>query len=114
VPPGACLDDLAREILHVFNMYDDEHAYDFQYRDRRGKRRRFNHPWLDEGPYTTGIGIGELELTLKSSMHFTFDYGDYWEFDVLLEGIDLQLRASRVTLLESAGKSPDQYPKIEE
>jgi hypothetical protein len=113
VPPGASLDTLAGAILGAFKL-DDDHLYDFRYRDRRGRSRVYSHPYTDEGPFTPEIAVGETELALKDKMRFTFDYGDYWQFDVCLERVESEegpLR--RLEVIESAGQAPEQYPKFE-
>jgi hypothetical protein len=47
-------------------------------------------------------------------MRFTFDYGDYWQFDVRLERVESEAgRLGRPKVIESAGKAPEQYPKSE-
>ena len=79
VPPDASLDELAGAILCAFKL-DDDHLYDFRYRDHRGKSRVYYHPYTDEGPFTPEIAVAETELALKDEMQFTFDYGDYWQF----------------------------------
>ena len=114
VPPDTSLDELAGVILHAFNL-DDDHLYDFRYRDQRGRSRVYNHPYTDEGPFTPEIVVGETDLALKDEMLFTFDYGDDWEFKVRLEKIEAEpTRLRRPKVVESAGKAPAQYPQIEE
>jgi hypothetical protein len=113
VPPEASLDELAGAILCAFK-FDDDHLYDFRYRDQRGKSRVYNHPYTDEGPFTTQIAVAETGLALKGVMEFTFDYGDHWQFEVRLEAVDdgpCQLAKSKV--IESAGTAPKQYPHSE-
>lgn len=110
MPPGHSLDSLAGAILRAFD-FDDEHLYDFRYRDYRGKNRRFNRPYSHEGPYTTDITLGETGLALKDEMVFTYDYGDNWEFTVKLEKIDPECRVRRPQVIASAGKAPEQYPE---
>src|SRR5205823_14693118 len=83
MPPDTSLDELARAILHAFKL-DDDHLYDFRYRDQRGKNRTYYHPYTDEGPFTPEISVGETELPLNGEMLFTFDYGAYCEFKVRL------------------------------
>jgi hypothetical protein len=113
VPPDASLDTLAGAILGAFKL-DDDHLYDFSYRDRRGRSRVYNHPETDRGPFTTEMTIGKTELALKDAMHFTFDYGDYWEFDVRLEKVEAEPgRLKQPRVIESAGKAPEQYPDSE-
>jgi len=113
VPPDTSLDGLAAAILRAFE-FDNDHLYDFRYRDQRGKRHVYNHPYTDEGPFTPEITVAETELALQDHMSFTFDYGDNWQFEVRLEKIDVEpsrLRGPKV--LESAGKAPEQYPQYE-
>jgi hypothetical protein len=114
VPPDTSLDGLAGAILRAFK-FDDDHMYDFRYRDQRGKNRVYNHPDCDEGPWTPEIAVGETDLALKDAMRFMFDYGDDWEFEVRLEKIEAgacRLRQSKV--IESAGKAPKQYAQFDE
>ena len=113
MPPDASLDTLAGAILGAFKLEDD-HLYDFRYRDQRGRSRVFHHPYTDEGPFTPEITVGETELGLKDEMRFTFDYGDYWQFDVRLERVEAEpCRLEQPKVIESAGKAPEQYPNSE-
>ena len=113
-PPGISLDWLAGAILRAFKL-DDDHLYDFRYRDQRGKSHVYNHPDCEDGPWTSEIAVGETELAVKDAMRFTFDYGDYWQFEVRLERIDAGVcRLRRPKVIDSAGKAPEQYPQFEE
>ena len=108
------LDALAEVILSAFKL-DNDHMYDFRYRDRRGRNRVYNHPYTNEVPSTLDVGVGETDLALKDEMLFTFDYGDKWQFKVKLEKIEVglsQLRKAKV--IETAGEAPAQYPSYEE
>jgi hypothetical protein len=110
VPPHTTLDELAGTILEAFK-FDDDHLYDFRYRDQRGRSRCYNHPYCDEGPFTPDISVGETALALKDEMLFTYDYGDNWQFKLRLEQIEVEpSRLKRPKVLESAGKAPEQYP----
>jgi hypothetical protein len=114
VPPGTSLDQLAGEILSAFKL-DDDHLYDFRYRDQRGRNRVYNHPDSDEGPSTLDVAVRETDLALKGEMVFTFDYGDDWQFKVRLERVEAgPCRLRRAQVIESAGKAPPQYPPYEE
>ena len=113
VPADATLEDLALAILQAFKL-DNDHLYDFRYRDERGKRRQYNHSEADEGPYLHEITVGESELPLKAEMDFTFDYGDHWQFKVRLEEVDLgSSPVGQPKVIESAGEPPPQYPPAE-
>jgi hypothetical protein len=109
VPPDTSLNELAGAILRAFKM-DSDHLYDFRYRDQRGKSRVYNHPYPDEGPFTTEITVGETDLAIKDDMLFTFDYGDTWQFKARLEQIeDGVCKLGKPKVIESAGKAPEQY-----
>jgi hypothetical protein len=113
VPPDHSLNELAGAILRAFK-FDDDHLYDFRYRDQRGKLRVYNHPYTDEGPFTPDIMVGETDLALKDTMLFTFDYGDNWQFEVRLEQIEAKLcRRQQVKVIASAGEAPAQYPPFD-
>jgi hypothetical protein len=48
-------------------------------------------------------------------MEYLFDFGDMWRFDVNLEGIDpADARIKEPKLLEKHGRSPPQYPNLDE
>ncbi len=109
VPPDNSLDQLASAILDAFK-FDEDHLYDFCYRDQRGKQRVYNHPGTEEGPFTDQVAVGQLELALKDEMLFTFDYGDNWQFTVRLESVEAPDVLRRPGVIASAGKAPEQYP----
>ena len=114
VPPDASLDDLACAILDAYG-FDDDHLWDFSFRDQRGKNRQYNRPEGDEGPYTDEISVAATELPLKGEMIFTFDYGDNWQFKVVLENVEPgRSSLKRPQIVASAGKSPQQYPDWDE
>ena len=114
VPASNTPDHLARAILAAFK-FDDEHLYDFKYRDQRGKKHEFNHPFSQEGPCTTDVRIGQMLLREKEAMTFLYDYGDCWEFSVRLERVEPpDKKVRRPKLIGSAGKAPEQYPDADE
>jgi len=113
-PSDTSLDELAEAILSAFKL-DRDHMYDFRYRDQRGRSRVYNHPYCDDGPWTSEVTVGESDLAIRGEMQFTFDYGDYWQFDVRLESVDDgDSLVDQPELIESAGKAPEQYPSYEE
>jgi hypothetical protein len=70
---------------------------------------------MDGGLYTTEITVGETGLRAHDEMLFTFDYGDSWQFRVVLERIDPEGTPVRqCELIEQAGKAPEQYPSYEQ
>lgn len=108
------LETLAGAILDSVE-FDDDHLYEFIYRDQRGASRSVFHPYMDEGPATTEVRIGEIPLKVGEAMTFHFDFGDDWRFTVQLEEITRRTPTTEeVRLLEEHGKAPRQYPHWDE
>ncbi|HYV39245.1 MAG TPA: hypothetical protein VE988_26390 [Gemmataceae bacterium] len=113
IPESLTLDDLAAAILEAVD-FDDDHLYDFSFRDHLGKTARINHPHCDEGPFTDEFPIGNLPLQPGQSMTFLFDYGDSWKFNVKLEKIDPpNPRMHKPRVVGKQGNAPEQYPEAE-
>jgi len=48
-------------------------------------------------------------------MTYLFDFGDHWEFDVMLECIGaVDRKVKKPRLLETHGKAPEQYPSFDD
>ncbi len=71
---------------------------------------RVYHEYMDEGPYTNEVHIGELPLQPGQSLKLVYDFGDNWQFDVKLESVEPLPRKAKTRILESHGKAPEQYP----
>lgn len=109
IPAKKSLETLASWILRSVG-FDNDHLYEFIYRNSMGAMVRIQHPEMEEGPWTDQITIGELLLEPGQSMQFHYDFGDNWRFDVKLERIeptDAKIKAPKI--LERHGKSPEQY-----
>jgi hypothetical protein len=112
VPGGATLDDMADAVLKAFKFWDDDHLYEFSYRDQLGRTRTYNHPYCDEGPFASELEVWDMDLPEKEVVEFTFDFGNTWKFELRLERIEpAKERRGKIELLESAGKAPPQYPE---
>jgi hypothetical protein len=110
MPSQSNLEDFVDVILRSVK-FDDEHLYQFTYRDRMGGTARVKHPAMGEGPWTDRVKIGTLPLVPSQTMEFVYDFGDNWEFTIKLERIEPpggKNKAPRI--LERHGKSPKQYP----
>jgi hypothetical protein len=108
------LEELHLMIQKVFD-FDNDHLYSFfpdgdfrskvAYHDSRGGM----------GLSAEEVTIGELFLKEHQTLAYLFDYGDEWMFYVELEKIEEgKALLSTPRLLESKGKSPEQYPDWEE
>ena len=109
IPANLTLDILAWAILESVD-FDNDHLYTFSYRNRFGLRRRIHHPYMDEGPWTSEVLVGDVPIYVGQTMTYLFDFGDNWEFDVTLEKVDPSLEIEGPVVFESHGEPPEQYP----
>jgi len=113
-PAGGNLAQLADAILDAF-AFDHDHLYSFLCESRTGTPLRVNHPQLDEPLFADQVRIGDLPLQPTDTMVFLYDFGDEWEFHLLLERFEPpDRRRKKPILLESHGEPPDQYPDWDE
>ncbi|MBN2285698.1 MAG: plasmid pRiA4b ORF-3 family protein [Tissierellales bacterium] len=103
------LDDLSFTILDAFN-FDRDHLYAFYFRDHFGNSVEISCPFSEEPPFTDEFKIGEIPIEIGSVIRFVYDFGDYWEFEILLQEIkttDIKLEYPKT--IEKHGKAPKQY-----
>lgn len=108
------LEDLTDTILAAFD-FDKDHLYSYYYKNRFGYTAEINSPNSYEEPHTIEKLIGEIQIPTGSSMKFLYDFGDNWEFEVLLEKInplDKKIKSPRI--IEEHGEPPLQYPDWED
>lgn len=109
IPSHLNLDIFARKILDAFDFCHD-HLYRFICRQRTGRTLHINHFYLEEKPFTDEFIVGDLPLLEGSKMTFLFDFGDNWEFNLILEEIQpVNLKMKEPKILKSYGKPPEQY-----
>ncbi|MGR9052554.1 MAG: IS1096 element passenger TnpR family protein, partial [Gammaproteobacteria bacterium] len=110
---SACwLDALAKSILNVF-AFDDDHLYEFVYKNRYGLTERVVHPFVEgDEPTTDQCRVGDLPLFEGMDFTFHFDFGDDWNFEMMVESLSTggQDKYPEPTLVEQRGKPPQQYP----
>ncbi len=53
--------------------------------------------------------MGEVPLRIGQTMTFLFDFGDNWEFDVVLEAVDSNRAVQVAEVIETHGDPPEQY-----
>ncbi len=108
IPADQPLDALASAILDAI-AFDHDHLHRFEYRNRFGVVECVNHPFLDDGPWTSEVLVGDVPLGVGQAMTYVFDFGDWWEFDVTLERVDPEMAIDGPVLLEKHGRAPQQY-----
>lgn len=103
------LEALSDAILKAFD-FDDDHLYQFTYKNQKGISVEVYAPQFDEDPSTTEVRIGEMGLNPGDTFVYLYDFGDQGEFSLILEKIDENNKEiSTPVLLESYGESPEQY-----
>jgi hypothetical protein len=108
IPADRTLDALASTILDSVE-FDHDHLHRFSYRDTFGALQEINHSYMDEGPWTSEVLVGDVPLRVGQTMTYLFDFGDWWEFDVTLERVDPDKAVDGPMILESHGQPPRQY-----
>jgi hypothetical protein len=109
IPADQTLDALASAILNAVE-FDHDHLYRFSYQNRFGALEDINHPYLEEKPWTSEVLVGDVPLPIGHTMTYTYDFGDWWEFDVSLEQVDPDMVIEDSVILEAYGAPPEQYP----
>ncbi len=108
------LDTLAVGILEQFD-FDCDHLYEFNFTDHFGKEIRVSHSALSDAElWTDKYYLKNLPLKERESFKFIFDFGDSWEFDILIETIDESRKIDDIELIKSYGEAPEQYPDYDE
>lgn len=104
------LEDLAQLILKSVD-FDSDHLYQFSFKDPIGRTVQVDHPMNDWGdrPFSDEVKIGDLPLKPGMTLNYLFDFGDCWEFEILLEELQPNL-PKRSKILEKHGRAPEQYP----
>ncbi len=112
IPADCVLDDLSSAILNAVDFGHD-HLHMFSYQNRFGVWERVHHSYMDEGPWTNEVMVGDVPLRIGQTMTYVFDFGDWWEFDVTLEQIDPDMQIKKATVLQEHGEPPEQYRRWE-
>lgn len=123
------LDDLHEAIFDAFDR-DDEHLYSFYFtrpgvkgRNRLRNAVEYTHPSAAEDPGPFGEAppnaakkkLASLGLKPQQVFLYLFDFGDEWWHEIIVEAIDAPTEKGKYPrILDKQGKSPPQYPDIDE
>ncbi len=109
IPSNGLLEDLSDSILNAYE-FDFDHLYCFTYVNRFGIAEHVNHSYMDEPPWADQVTIDDLGLTPGMVMTYRYDFGDNWQFQVLLERVEPpDSTVKQAKLLDLHGKPPSQY-----
>ncbi|MEK7483631.1 MAG: hypothetical protein AABZ60_04770 [Planctomycetota bacterium] len=110
IPSTNNFEDLSDAILEAFE-FDGDHLYSFSFKNTSGVTIEINHPYIEKPPFVDEYSISEALLQEGMTLKFHYDFGASWKFLLKLEKFDVQSKIKKVTILESHGKSPEQYPE---
>ncbi len=109
IPANLTLEDLNNAIQRAIK-FDNDHLHCFIYKDRFGCPVRVYHHLMHDPPFSDQTRIGDTPLRPGETMEYIFDFGDNWQFDILLEAIDPpNPKVKEAKIIESHGKAPKQY-----
>jgi hypothetical protein len=116
ISSAASLDDLASAILEAFD-FDSDHLYEFSYKNVFGMEESISCPYAEneKGLFTPDYRVGQMPLYVGMNLTFLFDFGDNWEFLLVVEAIDAEGKPlAKPKVIKSEGKAPEQYPDYDE
>lgn len=114
-----CLPKHTFESLHLTIQeafdFDNDHLYSFFLDGKRYSNYAVNAPYSENPPYTDEVCLRDVRLRNKQRILYIFDYGDQWEFDIIVNiktGTEINLENPEI--IKKAGDSPEQYPDYDE
>jgi hypothetical protein len=121
------LDDLHEAIFDAFDR-DDEHLYSFYFPQPGAKGRarmrdavEYACPFSCDDPENEPLRnaakttLNRLSLQPGQAFLYLFDYGDNWLHEITVEETNAPAdEGDYPRILESRGKSPPQYPDLDE
>lgn len=130
----ATLADFSSLILDSVD-FDHDHLDQFTVKTSTGRVLEITHPYAEGDLSTDEVKIGSLPLQVGGAMEYLFDFGDCWEFQIVLEGLEpaadseppkgfqkvkktktAKRKKSKLLgeILEAHGEAPEQYPEEED
>jgi hypothetical protein len=97
------LDELCNIILSSFD-FDSEHLYMFSLNNKPyDKKGYYSH--CDEGRMnSTNVKLGKLGLHEKDKFMLLYDFGDEWEFNILVKKVQLTESSKLSNVIEEKGE----------
>jgi len=112
IPSTINLDELASSILTAFN-FDNDHLYEFIFKNDYGIKERIAHSYIESDNEwdTCEFLVAELPLYEGMELIFHFDFGDDWQFLLVVESlVKGDSGGLKPKVIEKQGTPPEQYP----
>ncbi|MCL2814581.1 MAG: plasmid pRiA4b ORF-3 family protein [Oscillospiraceae bacterium] len=111
--PEHTFEDLHLAIQKAFE-FDNDHLYSFYLDGKRHSSYEISAPYSERPPFTDEVRLGDERLTNRQRILYLFDYGDCWEFDIVLDvKNETDLKLKNPEIIKSVGESPEQYPDLD-
>ena len=108
------LEDLHNAIQDALG-WDDDHLYSFFMDNKfysKDENMEYTHPSHPEGRKTADVELGIFGLKKGQKFAYLFDFGDEHRFEIEVVDFGIVQKGKKYpVLLESKGKSPEQYPE---
>jgi hypothetical protein len=100
----------AAVILDAFD-FDNDHLHRFSFKDRFGRTQEIDHQYMsDSGNLLDNeVRIGEIQMHKGMAISFLFDFGDNWEFAIVVEEVNASPQIEKRNIMDEHGKAPAQY-----
>ena len=108
--------DLHNAIQEAFG-FDDDHLYSFFLDGKRYSSHAVHRPETEDydSPKSNEYTLADARLRNSQRILYLFDYGDQWEFSIIVKIVKDEVDAPIVPLLlKTKGKPPEQYPSWDE
>ena len=77
-----------------------------------GFNETFTHPEVEDSyfgdPNSGDYTLKSLHIKPGTTMDFTYDFGDNWQFEIMCEAVD-KVKKTKPRIIEKKGNSPEQY-----
>jgi hypothetical protein len=117
IPSHLTLYDFSSAILKAFDFAND-HLHQFTYKDCQGFIKSIYHPdtqYEEDAIFTDKVLLRDWQINIGDRITYVFDFGDWWEFNVVLESIDEpDPKLKKAKVIDKKGKAPEQYPDYDD
>ena len=108
--------DLHNAIQKAF-CFDDDHLYSFFLDGKRYSKNAVNRPETeyDGSSKSDEYTLADARLRNSQRILYLFDFGDQWEFNIVVKTVKDDIDAPKVPLIiKTKGSPPEQYPSWDE
>jgi len=110
IPASASFSSFSNAILGAFN-FDNDHLYMFKFEDCFGTKIEIAHEEDLDAYSSDETTIGDLSMDEGDEIQYVFDFGDWWEFGIVLEQINTpDKHIKQAKIMNRKGTPPEQYP----